>query len=221
VAGNGVFKAAGATVWAQRKVRCWIRSENAHLLGPRAPAELRAVVAALEPPARIYDNAVDQPLAGLNIQWRNMPGHTGADTVVIVPSAKVVFAGDLLWRQMLPTLIDATTRTWVETLDALLKEYPDYAFVPGHGDVATPADVAMFRDYLVALRAGVAAARAQKQDGEALVAAVLPDLRRQFGRWAFVDAVARDNILQVDAELGGTKRVPQTLPGRAACVSPY
>jgi glyoxylase-like metal-dependent hydrolase (beta-lactamase superfamily II) len=221
VAGNRVFKDAGATIWAQRKVRCWIRSENQHLLGPLIPAALRAIVDELEPPARIYDNAVDQRLGALTIRWRNMPGHTGADTVVIIPAARVVFAGDLVWREMLPTLIDATTRTWVETLDLLLEQYPDYTFVPGHGDVATAADVAAFRGYLLALRTGVATARAQNERGDALVEAVMPGLKRQFGRWPFIDAVARQNILEVAAELDGAKRVPQILPGRAACVSPY
>jgi glyoxylase-like metal-dependent hydrolase (beta-lactamase superfamily II) len=221
VAGNAIFANAGATVWAQRKVRCWIRAENAHLIGPDAPAELKAVVAALEPPARVYDTARDQPLGPTNIRWRSMPGHTGGDTVVIVPSAKVVFMGDLLWRQLLPTLVDATTRTWVRTLETLLKAYPDYTFVPGHGDVATAADVADFRDYLVALRTSVAAGRARHAQGAALADAVVPELQQRFGRWPFIDAVARDNVRDVNAELGGSKRIPRMLPGRAGCDAPY
>jgi glyoxylase-like metal-dependent hydrolase (beta-lactamase superfamily II) len=221
VAGNGVFKNAGATVWAQRNVRCWIRSENAHLVGPDAPADLKAAVAALEPPTHVYDTAMDQPLGTMNIRWRSLPGHTGGDTVVIVPSAKVVFMGDLVWRQTVPTLIDSTTRTWVDTLSRLLKAYPDYTFVPGHGDLATAADVADFRDYLVALRTSVAAGRARHAQGDALVAAVLPALKQRFGRWPSIDVVARDNVRDVNAELGGAKRIPRTLPGRAACEVPY
>jgi len=139
---------------------------------------------------------------------------------VVIPSVQVVFAGDLVWRDMLPTLVDATTRTWVETLNQLVRQYPGYSFVPGHGELATSADVAAFRDYLVALRMSVAAARAQHQSGETLVDAVLPELKRQFGRGPFIDAVARQNILDVDAELRGTKRVPQTRSGRAACAAP-
>ena len=221
VGGNRVFKDAGATVWAQRKVRCWVRSENLRLLGPQAPPELRTAVEALEPPARIYDNALDQRLGSVVTQWRTMPGHTGADTVVVVPAARVVFAGDLLWRRMLPTLVDATTGALVETLNSLLAQYPDYTFVPGHGDVATATDVMAFRDYLVALRSGVAAARDQGAHGDALADAVLPDLKRQFAGWMFIDAVARQNILDVDAELGGARRGPQIRAGRAACVAPY
>jgi hypothetical protein len=108
-----------------------------------------------------------------------MPGHTGADTVVVVPSARVVFAGDLVWRQMRPTLVDATTRTSVETLNSLLKQYSGYRFVPGHGAVATAADVAAFRDYVVALRAGVAAARPGISAAMRWSWAVLPELRRR------------------------------------------
>jgi len=221
VAGNGVFKNAGATVWAQRKVRCWIRSENARLLGPQIPPALKSVLDGLEPPTRVYDNALDQPLGSLTIQLRNLPGHTGADTVVVIPAARVVFAGDLLWRDMLPTLVDATTRTWIETLNLLLSKYAGYTFVPGHGDVATTAHVAAFRDYLVTLRMAVAAARAQGKTGDALIDAALPELKRQVGAAPFIDAVARDNILQVDAELRGETRGPRTRPGRAGCASPY
>jgi glyoxylase-like metal-dependent hydrolase (beta-lactamase superfamily II) len=208
VAGNRVFSEAGATVWAHRQVRRWIRSENEHLLGPAIPPELKSLLDGLEPPARIYDNTIDRPLGSLNIQWRNLPGHTGADTVVVIPSARVVFVGDLVWRRMLPTLVDATTRTLVDTLSSLLKQYASYRFVPGHGGLATAADVAEFRDSIVALRAGVAAARAQNKSGDALVGAELPDLKRRFAGWPFIDAVARQNVLDVDAELRGTKRVP-------------
>jgi glyoxylase-like metal-dependent hydrolase (beta-lactamase superfamily II) len=221
VAGNAVFKDAGTEVIAQRRVRCWIRSENARLFGPEIPPPLAAVLAGLQPPTRIYDNAVDWPLGAVNVQLRHLPGHTGADTVVVIPGADVVFAGDLLWHDMLPTLIDATTSRWVETLDVLRRDYRGYVFVPGHGDVATTADVSAFREYLVTLRAAVAEARTQGRSGDALVDGVLPVLKQQFGRWAFIDAIARDNILQVDAELRGVKRVPVTLPNRAACASPY
>jgi glyoxylase-like metal-dependent hydrolase (beta-lactamase superfamily II) len=148
-----------------------------------------------------------------------MPGHTGADTVVIVPDAHVVFAGDLVWRNIAPNLIDASIGPWIATLNTLLSTYPDYTFIPGHGDVATAADVAAFRDYLVALRDRVANGQKQGLSGDALVAAVLPALTATYGTWEL--AGARNNILQTDADLRGAKRVPKTLPNRAACATPY
>jgi glyoxylase-like metal-dependent hydrolase (beta-lactamase superfamily II) len=219
VAGNGVFKDTGAIVMAQRKVRCWIHSENEHLYGADLTPAFKVMVDALVPPTNIYDNSVDWNLGSRNVQLRNMPGHTGADTVVIVPDAHVVFAGDLVWRNIAPNLIDASIAPWIATLNTLLSTYPDYTFIPGHGDVATAADVAAFRDYLVALRDRVANGQKQGLSGDALVGSVLPALTSTYSTWDL--AGARDNILQTDADLRGTKRVPKTLPNRAACATPY
>src|SRR4029079_5807415 len=103
------------------------------------------------------------------IQVRSFPGHTGGDSIVIVPDAKVAFLGDLFWRHMLPNLIDASTREWVETLDAVAAmNEPGYTFVPGHGDVGDAQDIAAFRDYLTTLRTLVTEARAQGRSGDAL-----------------------------------------------------
>jgi glyoxylase-like metal-dependent hydrolase (beta-lactamase superfamily II) len=206
-------------VMAQRKVRCWIHSENEHLYGADLTPAFKAMVDGLVPPTNIYDNYVDWNLGSRTVQLRNMPGHTGADTVVIVPDAHVVFAGDLVWRNIAPNLVDASIRPWIATLNTLLSTYPDYTFVPGHGDVATAADVAAFRDYLVALRDRVADGQKQGLSGDALVASVLPALTAKYGTWEL--SGARDNILQTDADLRGTKRVPKTLPNRAACGTPY
>ena len=73
------------------------------------------------------------------------PGHTGGDSVVFVPDAKVAFCGDLLWQGSLPNTIDASTAPWIATLDTLAKE-SSYTFVPGHGDVAKAQDVTAFQN---------------------------------------------------------------------------
>src|SRR5256885_121123 len=99
------------------------------------------------------------PLGSRTIRVRHFPGHTGGDSVVLIPDAKVVFAGDLFWRYMLPNLVDASTQPGIDTLDALAKNEPDSTFVPGHGDVGNALDVVAFREYLVTLRKLVADAR--------------------------------------------------------------
>ena len=84
---------------------------------------------ALLPPTVTYDESVDLHLGTRIIRVRSFPGHTGGDSVVLIPDAKVVFAGDLLWRDIVPTLVDASTKPWIDTLDRLATNEPGATFV--------------------------------------------------------------------------------------------
>ena len=95
---------------------------------------------------------------------------------MLVPDAKVAFAGDLFWRDSLPNLINASTKPWIATLDAMAKNGADFTFVPGHGEIGTAQNVTLFRDYLATLLKLVADARAQGKSGNALSEAVMPVL---------------------------------------------
>ena len=131
-----------------------------------------------------------------------MPGHTGGDVLVYVPDANVVFMGDMGWRKTLPNLVDATVNDWIASLDKLLAQYPTAKFVPGHGEVATAADVREFRDYLDDLRTRVKQAIA---DGltieQARTQLKLPEKYKEFGFQNF----AAPNVEDMYKELKGTK----------------
>jgi hypothetical protein len=71
--------------------------------------------------------------------------------------------------------------------------YTQCTFVPGHGEVGTARDLAVFRDYLMT----------------SMTSAVIPALKRRYGQWEYFDQAAKDNALQIEAELSGTKRVPR------------
>lgn len=206
--GNAVFAEAGATVLAHRNVRSWLRTENLKFFGPTPKPEAKAQVESLVLPDMVYSDAVDLYLGGRLVQVRYMLGHTGGDSVVIVPDANVVFGGDLIWQKHLPNLIDASTQPWLQTLDKLLQEHPSATFVSGHGDVATPADVRDFRDYLNTLRTDVAKAQTDGKSGQGLVDAVTAELKEKYGQWGFFNNFASRNIQQTADELAGKKRIP-------------
>src|SRR5215831_19922854 len=106
--GNAVFAQAGATILAQRNLRGWLRTENLKFFGANPKPEDKARVEALVLPDQGYTDAVDIYLGSRLVQVRYMLGHTGGDSVVVVPDANVVFGGDLIWQKHLPNLIDAT-----------------------------------------------------------------------------------------------------------------
>jgi cyclase len=209
VAGNRVFAEAGATVVAQRNVRRWIHPENLRLLGDTPKPELKTFVESLMAPTVVYTEAMTLHLGARDINVRSYPGHTGGDSVVVIPDANVAFGGDLLWRDAVPNMVDASARVWIETLDALAKNGATFTFVPGHGDAGTVSEVLAFRDYLATLHKLVADARAQSKSGKALSDAVLPALDAKYGKWGYFSYLAPLNIEHMEAELSGKKRVPQ------------
>src|SRR5215472_16840563 len=209
--GNAVFAEAGATIVAQRNLRGWLRTENLKFFGANPKPEDKARVEALVLPDEVYSDALDIYLGSRLIQVRYMLGHTGGDSVVIVPDANVVFGGDLIWQKHLPNLIDATTSDWVKTLEKLLADHPSATFVSGHGDVASPDDVRDFHDYLVTLRDDIAKAQAAGKSGQDLLDAVSAQLKDKYGQWGFARFMPL-NIAQTAAEVAGTKKIPVPTP---------
>jgi cyclase len=157
---------------------------------------------------------MDLYLGSRRIHVRGFPGHTGGDSVVMIPDAKTIFGGDLFWRNTLPNMIDASTTPWIDTLDALAKNGAGYTFVPGHGDAGSAQDVAAFREYLATLQKLVADARAQKKAGDALAETVMTTLKDTYGQWDFFEFFAKPNILDMDAELSGKKTIPRAQPAK-------
>jgi glyoxylase-like metal-dependent hydrolase (beta-lactamase superfamily II) len=209
VAGNRVFEEVGAVAIAHRNVRRWVKPENLKFFGPTPTPPQKAMIDALTTPAMGYEGIVDLHLGARQIQVRSLPGHTGGDSVVLIPDAKTAFAGDLFWRNTLPNTIDASTPSWIATLDTLAKDTGPYTYVPGHGDVGTTQDVTAFRDYLATLQKLVAAAQAQGKTGDAVVETVMPDLKAKYGQWDFFQFLSTPNIREADAELSGKKRIPR------------
>jgi glyoxylase-like metal-dependent hydrolase (beta-lactamase superfamily II) len=208
VNGNDVFAAAGAVIVAHRNVRAWVRTENIKMIDPPVTDEKKARVHSITLPNVVHDSGVDLYLGSRRVEVRYYPGHTGGDSVVSVPDAHVVFCGDLLWKDHIPNLIDATTPAWIKTLDAMQADFGVSTWVPGHGDVANAQDILTFKKYLVDLRGTVSDERAKGKSGDALVQVILPSLKSKYGKWGFFDDLARANISDTEQELAGTKKLP-------------
>jgi glyoxylase-like metal-dependent hydrolase (beta-lactamase superfamily II) len=80
-------------------------------------------------------------LGGIHVEIGHFGvGHTGGDLAVLVPEARVLFAGDLV-EQGAPPQIDETTslKNWPRVMEALLTLCkPDTIVVPGHGENVDP-----------------------------------------------------------------------------------
>ena len=212
VGGDAVFARVGALILAHENVRAWARTENLKWRR-EITSEDRAMLAALPLPDITYRDGLTLWPGGKKIELQTRPGHTGGDTIVFLPEGNVLFAGDLVWKETVPNLVDAKTDEWIRTLDGFLNEHPATTTVPGHGEVARPLDVRYFRDYLVGLRTSVDRGLAQGKSGHALVEEYLPLHRKRFGSWTWFDQFAEKNIELTEQEFKGTKKfAPAPVP---------
>ncbi len=96
-----------------------------------------------------FDEELTIEVGGREVLLRNLgPAHTAADSVVHVPDAGVLFAGDLLFVGCTPIVWAGPIDNWVAACDAMLTlDAP--IVVPGHGPVTDSDGIRSVRGYLV------------------------------------------------------------------------
>lgn len=155
--GLQVFKALGAHIIAHRAAWEYLNSETARLrleasrqeLAPWVNAETNLVEA-----DEWIDGDKELVVGGVHFLIKPAgPSHTPEDLAIYMPSEKVLFAGDIVFRSRIPYVGQADSRHWIVALDNLLKIDTD-VIVPGHGALSLEArkDMQLTREYLVYLR---------------------------------------------------------------------
>ncbi|MFZ1160730.1 fumarylacetoacetate hydrolase family protein [Mycobacterium sp.] len=96
-----------------------------------------------------FDDRLTIEVGGRRVELLNLgPAHTAADSVVHVPDAGVLFAGDLLFIGCTPIVWAGPIANWVNACDAMIAlDAP--TVVPGHGPVTDPDGIRAVRSYLV------------------------------------------------------------------------
>lgn len=155
--GLQVFKDLGAKIVAHRAALIYLNSETAQL---RLEASREQLFPWIDERTRLVapdiwvDADQDLLLSGVRFQARIVgPAHTPEDLAFFMPSEKVLFAGDLVFRNRVPFVGQADSRHWITALDQLLS-FDTRMIVPGHGPVSDDArhDMQQTRQYLVYLR---------------------------------------------------------------------
>lgn len=82
------------------------------------------------------------------------PAHTESDAIVWLPDERIVFCADLLFNGRHPWAGDGVLDAWQHSIDCVLALEPRLV-VPGHGPLATVADLEAQREYLGVLQAHV------------------------------------------------------------------
>jgi glyoxylase-like metal-dependent hydrolase (beta-lactamase superfamily II) len=157
------FQKIGAKIYAQGEGRNYLSSETAkqRLIASRVDfvpwvnANTKLVSADVW-----VDQKMKLSIGGIDFLISRVgPAHAPEDLLVYVPSEKVLFAGDLVFRGRIPFVGNADSKGWLMGLDQIEKLNPNIV-IPGHGNysVNPVEDIAFTREYLKYLRESMSAA---------------------------------------------------------------
>jgi cyclase len=180
--GNEAFGKTGAVIVAHDNVRTRMSAAQVvsffNMEVPAAPA--------IALPVLTFDNTTTFHLNGHTISAFHVPkAHTDGDVIVHFKEANVMHMGDTYFSSSYP-FFDLDSGGSVDGMiaaadRALSLANDDTRIMPGHGPLATPADLRDYRDMLVKVRQRVANLIADGADEAAVIAArPTRDLDRQW-----------------------------------------
>lgn len=147
--GNENFGKAGALILAHDNVRIRMIAGAKGLAGQDvAPAPAIAL------PVVTYEDGLKLHLNGDEVRTVHMHNaHTDGDSIVIWKSANVIHTGDLFFNKVTLPFIDlksgGSARGMLAAIDKTLTlAKDDTRIIPGHGPVASKADLIAYRDML-------------------------------------------------------------------------
>lgn len=106
-------------------------------------------------PDVLFENNTILDLDGTQVHLIHLGAiHSSSDTVVWIPSEKVLFAGDIFADCSLPMSLEAGKK-WIQVMDYILDVLQPDVIVPGHGEVYDRARAESQRAYFQSLIAQV------------------------------------------------------------------
>jgi glyoxylase-like metal-dependent hydrolase (beta-lactamase superfamily II) len=169
--GNENLGKAGAIIVAQQNVRKRLSTEGfIAFFGMKTKPE-----PAIALPVVTFTSDLTLNLNGEEVRAFHAPrAHTDGDTVVHFPKSDVIHAGDTFFNKMYPFIDTSSGGSVAGVLaaaDRILKMAGDNTkIIPGHGPLATKADLKAYRDMLAAVSGRVTSQIKQGKKLEDVVA---------------------------------------------------
>ncbi len=100
-------------------------------------------------PTYIYEGTMILDLGSVEAELHHLGhGHSKGDTIVYVPSAKVLYSGDCCFNFVTPATFDADIGNWIRTTQLILNVFKFEKVVPGHGPIGDRRAVEEMLGYL-------------------------------------------------------------------------
>jgi glyoxylase-like metal-dependent hydrolase (beta-lactamase superfamily II) len=148
-------------------------------------AELLSDVRLVRPDVVYAGDEAELDLGGVTVRLSyHGPAHTRGDQLVLLPSERVLFAGDLVENRFFPILPDedAHGSEWIALLERM-EALEATTVVPGHGEVGQAALIGDVREYLEYVRRRVNEAAASDTSLEDAKLQLEPEIRSRYATW--------------------------------------
>lgn len=158
--GSGYWQEQGVPVIAHADAAREIEANSADLLeSMRERIKEKAEGTHVVMPDKTFTEKLVIEMGTERMELLNLgPAHSPGDILVWLPKRRLVISGDMAFHQrLLPIFEHTDTAAWIKTWDKFAALGAE-TVIPGHGGPTNMAEVTRYtRDYLVALRAKVAA----------------------------------------------------------------
>ena len=157
---------AAYSIWRVEPPSSWAAAADPRLSGARLGALHPGVLAIARQIAEDFDfEGIELTLPTTVFEERHVldldgtevhliyvgPCHQIGDTIIHVPEEKVVFAGDVIFRECTPMGWNGTYEKWLKVLDLIVSLEPE-VIVPGHGPVCGIEGAMEMKAYLEYVR---------------------------------------------------------------------
>jgi cyclase len=181
--GNAYFGSGGTTIIAQENVKKRLSSvQELSLIGLHDGDYPRQAL-----PGVTYSSTMSLSQGSQRLTLVNYgPAHTDGDTVIYIAPANIAVVGDIFSNHVYPVIDLASGGSidgMIRSLDQILAQTDEQTkIVPGHGPLATRADLFDYRDMLVQVRQRMKVlVAAGKTMDEAVAAAPTKDFDSKWG----------------------------------------
>jgi cyclase len=126
------------TEWSRESVRKWLDDNP---LWKEPMADLNVTL-----PDVVFDEEYEVDLGNLKVVLRKVGGHTGDSSIAWIPSSKILFSGDLMFKGRYPYTKDANLTVWLAALKTV-RQMDFEVLVPGHGYLCDEDDIGHLMRY--------------------------------------------------------------------------
>lgn len=188
--GNSYFKTTGAKIIGDKEF-AKLPIEEKTRMQQRVSAEAYKKTSQTHPTLFVEDEKV-LDFDGTKVQLKSVKNkaHSNSDLYIYIPSKRIVFVGDLVFNDRIPSIRDGNLAGWIEALDEVKTLDVDF-IVGGHGDMISRDSVVMTYNYLNDLQNEVSQAL---EDGVDIANAVNAIALTKYKDIKLYDMMHRQNV---------------------------